>query len=211
MSTPVLAAKAWKTNAELIADVARLYLDDDMLMLDPTYGRGTWWKKWRPRHLVTVDLYKSADLCADFRDLPFDDASFDAVAFDPPYVCAGGRTTTGMADMHDRYGLTLAPTTARGVQETINEGLAEMHRVVKPGGLVLVKMQDYVSSGSLWLGTFHTMNHALGIGFKVVDRFEHITKPRPQPKRQRADGTPTKQLHARRNLSTLFVLKRRRS
>lgn len=207
----VLAAKHWRSNAELIEDIARLgYLREDWLTLDPTAGRQTWWKAWRPRQLVTVDLYKPADLRADFTDLPFADSTFDAVAYDPPYVCAGGRTTTGMADMHDRYGLTNAPTTARGVQQTINDGLAEMHRVVKPSGIVLTKCQDYVSSGSLWLGTHHTLIHALELGFRVVDRIEHITNPRPQPKRHRADGTPTKQLHARRNLSTLFVLRKPR-
>lgn len=43
---PVLAATAWKTNADLIVDCARLgYLRKEWITLDPTYGRGLWWAR----------------------------------------------------------------------------------------------------------------------------------------------------------------------
>lgn len=206
-SAPVLAASRWRSNAELIADCARLgYLRREWLTLDPTYGRGVWWKQWRPDQLVTCTDRAPVEVEADrnrvdFRALPFDDAVFDAVAYDPPYVSVGGRRTTGIADMHDRFGLTHAPTSPAGVQQLINDGLAEMHRVVKPRGIVLVKCQDYISSGRLWLGTHHTLTHAIALGFDVIDRLEHVTHPRPQPAGRR-------QVHARRNLSTLFVLQK---
>lgn len=208
---PVLAASRWRSNAELIADCARLhYLRADWVTLDPTYGRGVWWKAWRPDRLVTCTdrLVPTGDeTCTyhgvDFRDLPMRDNSFDAVAYDPPYVSIGGRKTTGIADMHDRFGLTHAPTSPAGVQQLINDGLTEMLRVVKPRGIVLAKCQDYVSSGRLWPGTHHTLTHALDLGFELLDRFEHVTHPRPQPARAR-------QVHARRNLSTLFVFRKTR-
>ena len=39
---PVLAAKAWVENGDLIADVARLgYLRDSDRILDPTWGLGS--------------------------------------------------------------------------------------------------------------------------------------------------------------------------
>lgn len=196
---PVLAATPWNSNAELIADCARLgYLRSDWLTLDPTYGKGTWWNVWRPLQLWTHDL---ADDGVDFRSLPYSDASFDAVAFDPPYVCVGGRATSTLPGFHQRYGLTDAPRTPAGVQELIDDGLTDAHRVVKPGGHVLVKCQDYIWSGRLWLGTHRTLTHALGLGFEVVDRLEHLSGVRPQPPGRR-------QVHARRNLSTLFVLRR---
>jgi hypothetical protein len=197
--SPVLAATAWRTNAELIADCARLgYLQSDWLTLDPTYGKGTWWNAWRPLQLWAHDL---ADDGVDFRALPYPDATFDAAVFDPPYVCVGGRQTSTIPGYHARYGLTDAPKTPAGLQEVINGGLDELHRVMKPKKFVLAKCQDYVWSGRLWLGTHHTLTHALAIGFEVVDRLEHLSGVRPQPPGRR-------QLHARRNLSTLFVLRR---
>lgn len=196
MSSTVLAAHNWHTNAELIADVARLgYLKKSDVTLDPTYGRGNWWTKWRPDQLVEHDVGLDGVL---FTDLPEDDDTFDAVAFDPPYVSTGGRDTTGMPEFFDRYGMTNAPRTPAGVQELINKGLDEIARVVKPKGKVLVKCANYISSGKLWTGTYYTQQHAFGLGWKLVDLFEHIGSPRPQPSGRR-------QVHARRNLSTLLV------
>lgn len=204
----VLAATEWRTNADLIVDCVELgYLHDEWRTLDPTYGRGRWWTRWRPADLVAHDLGLDA---VDFRDLPEADASFDAVAFDPPYVCVGGRTTTTMPEFHAAYGLTEAPRRPADLQAMNDAGLAEVHRVLGHKGMALVKCQDYVWSGRLYAGTHHTLTHALSLGFELVDRLEHIGKPRPQPPRSRADGQPVRQHHARRNLSTLFVLRRGR-
>jgi tRNA G10 N-methylase Trm11 len=184
----------------MIEDVARLgYLRSDWRTLDPTYGRGVWWGRWRPDDLVIHDRYTLDGV--DFRRLPHEEGEFDAAAFDPPYVCVGGRQSTGLPDMHDRFGLTRAPASPDGVQEDINLGLCEMHRVVRAGGIVVVKCQDYVSSGQLQPGTHWTLTAAFTLGFTLVDRLEHVAGVRPQPPGRR-------QVHARRNLSTLLVLRR---
>lgn len=81
--------------------------------------------------------------------------------------------------------------------------LAEVARVVRHRGLVLVKCQDYITSGRLWPGTHHTTTRGLELGLRLVDRLEYLTSPRPQPSGRR-------QVHARRNLSTLLVWEVRR-
>jgi tRNA G10 N-methylase Trm11 len=191
----VYAADNWPTNAALIADAASLYWDKGVCTLDPTYGRGLWWKQWRPVELVITDIRTGTD----FRHLPFEDGSFSQIAYDPPYVSVGGRKTTTIPDLHHRYGLTDAPTSPRALQTLINEGLTELRRVCAPRWIVFAKCQDYISSGKLWPGTHHTLTHAMALGFNLLDRFEHHGSPRPQPPGRR-------QVHARRNLSTLFVL-----
>lgn len=187
----------------MILDVVRLgYLKDTDFLLDPTYGKGKWWTRWREPD-VTHDLTTGVD----FRRLPEADGTFDSVAFDPPYVAMGGRKTTGIQEFFDRYGLTDAPKRPAELQEMNDAGLRECLRVVKKKGIVIVKSQDYVTSGKLFPGTHYTLTAALAMGFKLEDRLEHIGHARAQPKRTRKDGQPVRQHHARRNLSTLFVLR----
>ena len=198
---PVLAATSWPDNAAMIQDCVRLgYLKPNDQVLDPTYGRGLWWTRWRPSGLT----YNEAYAYVDFRSMQHWGRVFDAAVFDPPYI-SKGRATPKLGDFDDRYGLaTHAPGMKRKspaeIQNDMDAGLSELARVVKPGGYILMKCMDYVTSGKLWLGVYRTTTHALSLGLEVIDRLEHIHAPGPQPK-----GRP--QVHARRNHSTLLVLK----
>lgn len=193
----IRAFHAWKNNAELIHDVHRLgYIREDDTVLDVTYGKGKWWTEFKPKKLLKHDLYKLDGV--DFRDLPEEDNSVDVVAFDPAYVSTGGRATTTIPEMYDAYGMVEAASTPLGVQSDINSGLEEANRVSRR--IVLVKCQNYISSGKLFLGAIHTVNHALSLGMEVVDIFTMVTSPRPQPKGRR-------QVHARNNGSILYVLR----
>lgn len=210
MKKPILAAQFFKSNTDIIeACVALHFLKRTDLILDPTYGGGKWWKTWKPSgvgDLVRHDLKLDG---TDFRNLPYKARQFDAIAYDPPYVSVGGRATTTIREMYEAYGLAGAPTSPELLQALINDGLREMRRVLKPGGYCLVKCQDYVSSGRLWSGTFHTEQHARKLGFEVVEKFIHVKKSGgPQPKRTRKDGKAVRQHHARHNASMMIVLRR---
>lgn len=190
-----MAAQSWPTNADLIADVAHLYFDPVETILDVTYGRGNWWKKYHPPVLLAHDLYTLDGV--DFRELPEATDAVEVVAFDPPYVSMGGRETSTIEDFTDRYGMLLAPRTPTDLRAYIRAGLDECARVASH--LIIVKCQDYISSGTYQPATHWLLEDAGKMGLSLVDRFEHITRPRPQPPGRR-------QVHARRNLSTLFVL-----
>lgn len=191
----IMAAASWPTNADLIADVARLYFSEVETVLDVTYGRGAWWRKYHPPILLAHDLYNLDGV--DFRNLPEAADAVEVIAFDPPYVSMGGRETSTLPDMTDRYGMLNAPRTPSDLRFYIREGLEECARV--SSHLILVKCQDYISSGRYQPATHWLLEDAGKLGLEILDRFEHITRPRPQPPGRR-------QVHARRNLSTLFVL-----
>ena len=196
---PVMAATSWVDSAALVEDCVKLgYLRPEWRTLDPTYGRGSWWRRWRPDQLVCHDLAMDG---VDFRYLPEDDGTFDVAVFDPPYVCVGGRQTSTIPDFLDRYGLADAPKTPAALQKLIDDGLAEVARVVVGGGLLLVKCQSYVWGGKLWPGTFRVAERAERLGLELVDHLVHISGRRPQPPGRR-------QVHARRNHSDLLVLRK---
>jgi hypothetical protein len=199
---PVLAATRWKSNAELIRDLNEKlhYLNPKQRTLDPTYGKGTWWKLYTPPNLVQHDILLDG---VDFRHLPEENESFDAIGFDPPYVSVGGRKTSTLIDFNERYGLRDAPQSPQLLQGMINEGLVEMNRVLAKRGVLLVKCQNYISSGKLWLGEHHTLKTCLDLGLECVEVLHHVGNVRAQPARAR-------QVHARNNSSTMFVLRKPR-
>jgi hypothetical protein len=237
MSDLVLAARKYRNNGELVAACAQLgYLRQTDHVLDPTYGNGVWWRSWHPARPPAGEASGKLTTISglDFRQLPFADAVFDAAAYDPPYVCVGGRSTSGIKDFLARFGMDTAPRTPTELQQLMNDGLTEMARVVKPRSTILMKCADYVWSGKLWLGTHYTLTHALNVGLTVRDRLEMVGNVRAQPgdrthKCRTCAGSghfdaaanggeepvctvcngsgrlPTVQQHARRNLSTLFV------
>ena len=195
----VLAAQRWQSNAYLIADVAKLgYLDGSVL--DVTYGLGVFWQQWRPESLTACDLdvdKSPMGVSVDFTDLPFDDRSFNAVVFDPPYKLNG--TPTESVD--SRYGVHQR-STWQDRHTLICNGIDECARVSKR--IVLLKCMDQVVSGHKRWQTIEFTNHAATKGLDLIDRFDLLVNPRPQPSNRR-------QLHAQGNYSTLLVFEQSRN
>lgn len=190
----VNAYNAWPTNAHLIEDVARLgYLRKEWRTLDPTYGEGTFWKRWRPDRLIATDLKAPpAHFEADFRRLPWPDRWCDVVVFDPPYKLNG---TPSIPD--ERYGVGLAARW-QDRMSLIADGLVECSRLFKE--YLLVKCQDQVCSGKVRWQTLSVIGLAEEQGLELVDRFDMLGG-RAQPEGRR-------QVHARRNASSLLVFAR---
>lgn len=99
---PIFAIADAATNAEVIEQLARPrfveYLRPEWRTLDPTYGEGRFWTRWRPDDLVACDLNPAKSpigRSVDFRPglSGFPDNSFDAVVIDGPYkLCLDDET-----------------------------------------------------------------------------------------------------------------------
>jgi SAM-dependent methyltransferase len=191
----VPAAHAWRDNAELIVEVAKLgYLDG--LVVDATYGLGRFWARWRPARLIAHDIDPAKGDGVDLRRLPESDASVDVVVLDPPYKLNG---TPSLGDFDHAYGVHEATRWQDRVQ-LILDGIVESARVLRPGGRLLLKVQDQVVSGAVrWL-TVDCTTHAAAHELDLVDRFDLLRKGRPQPAGRR-------QVHAHGRPSTLLVFR----
>lgn len=196
MSDPILAWEPRATNADLIADCATLgYLPRPIV--DLTYGLGTFWNVYRPRGLVGCDLDPDKSPighAVDFTDTGFDDGEFASAVLDPPYKLNG--TPDPIVDA--RYGVDQY-VGIEGRHQLIRDGLTEAARIVRAGGYVLLKCQDQVSSGKVQWQTVEFINHAAGVSLVLEDMLFFPS--------YRAQPSGTRQLHARRNYSTMLVLR----
>lgn len=192
MTAPVFAFDSWPTNGHLIAVVAKLYIPADALVVDYTYGRGTWWTIIRPAHFVAHDLRLDG---VDFRHPPEADESVGAAAFDPPYKLNGRPDPA----VDGRYGVD-EPTRWQDRIALMLDGVKGIAPTIRPGGVLLAKCQDQVCSGHVrWQSDLIT-EAAAGCGLVKVDRFD-FPDYRPQPEGRR-------QVHARRNTSQLLVFRK---
>jgi hypothetical protein len=135
------------TNAALIAHVAKLHMPSGAVVADVTYARGMFWTKARGEFTVLASDLVPRPGCAfaaDFRRLPYRDASIDVVALDPPYLSKPERS----------MGYKLAtqyngPMTARGIDhaglvELYRTGMTEASRVLRHGGQLWIKCKDEI-------------------------------------------------------------------
>lgn len=116
-------------------------------ILDATCGsRMMWFNKQHPDALY-MDIRKEdftacdgrhvsvdPDLIADFRDMPFNDASFRLVVFDPPHFNDLGDSSFTA----QKYG-KLFPTW----ETDLKAGFDECMRVLQPGGVLIFKWNEF--------------------------------------------------------------------
>lgn len=155
-------------NAGLIASIAPLYLDGSVL--DVTYGLGAWWRRFTPEPFAHHDL---ADDGVDFRALPYEDASWDAICFDPPYIPSRAMDTSTKRGRTHRLAYGLNERRSRAdVDALMADGLSECARVA--GRWVLAKCCDYSeSAGSFHLGHITAIAAGEAAGMRVADLIVH--------------------------------------
>jgi len=78
------------------------------------------------------------DEVQDFRDLPYNDKSFNLVVFDPPHVTREDGMNQLKGIITKKYGALRAETW----QADLKAGFDELWRVLKPGGTLVFKFAD---------------------------------------------------------------------
>ena len=197
-------------NADVFPNVLRLHVPEGSKVADVTFGKGVFWRNVR---VDEYDLHPS-DIAdgVDCRNLPYEDGSFDCVVFDPPYMegfFRDGNATKAGAGTHttfrDHYSNGNETPTERGgkwhaaVVELYEQGGGEAHRVLRDGGVLIVKCQDEVSANRQNLTHVEIINAYSEMGFFCKDLFVVVRPNRPGMSRM------LKQVHARKNHSYFLV------
>jgi SAM-dependent methyltransferase len=139
-------------------------------ILDATVNSGRFWRGSR-RRVTGIDLEAShrPDVVADNTRLPFRAGSFDVVVYDPPHVPNQGQDRS--KDFHTRFGL--GPRSGKESGYTLSgmfpPFLREAYFVLKPEGLLLAKLTDYVHDHRYQWAHVDFIQAAATAGFRPCD------------------------------------------
>jgi len=166
---------------EIIRDILRLHNMSLKIELDPTYSKGIFYKN--SKGLVEEPVYKF-DLTPQTEDtvqsssdnLPLENSSIRSIMFDPPFVISGktvNDSKEGSCKISKRFGSYFS---YEELKNHYRDSLVEFHRILKPEGLLIFKLQNVISSGKQHFTHYFVMKEALKIGFYPLDEFVLISK-----------------------------------
>ena len=191
--SPILSAKVGD-NSDLFLDIFSIYGKEYGTIIDITYGKGVFWKK------INTELYDffPSDILTgvDYNNLPYKASSVDMVVFDPPYMGNNGGKSYAVAR---NYNVDVPKYSKDYIPKLYFNSMDEANRVLKKGGILIVKCQDEIQSGKQNMNHITIIQYAIENGFRVEDLFILVQKNTPIMRHQY-------QLHARKNHSYFIVL-----
>ena len=189
------------TNDAVFPRVLSLYVAPGSTVADVTYGKGVFWRR------IPKNAYKvlSSDISTgvDCRRLSYENSSIDCVVFDPPYMHTPGGTAHINHQNYETYYRNNQATSDRKYHEAVLDlyfsAAREAWRVLRPGGIYIVKCQDEVCANQQRLTHIEITNELTGCGFVAEDLFVVVRTGRPGVSRI------LRQAHGRKNHSYFLV------
>lgn len=207
-TTRLILSSHFGDNADLFPQILSLHVPKGSRIADVTYGKGVFWRK------VSADDYTllASDLKTgvDCRALPYCDGEIDCVVLDPPYMEGLYRADESFAgqgtheSFQESYSNGTRPEAISAkwhdaVLEMYVQSAIEANRVLRKGGILIVKCQDEVSAGIQRLTHVEIILNLHQLDFYAKDLFVLTRLNRPAVTRS------LKQLHARKNHSYFIV------
>lgn len=187
---------------ELLQWITSLYVEAGRFDVDPTFSRGGFYRKIPPPKLC-YDLVpqRKGVLQADCRRLPIKSGSIRSVIIDPPFLATTGKSLTGDTGnvINRRFSVC---RNERELAALYEAAIIEAHRVLCPGGVLVFKCQDKVSSGKQYMMHCSVYQWAIARGFEVLDLFILLARSRLVANWQR------NQKHARKFHSYFWVFRK---
>lgn len=189
-------------NSILFPGALKLFTEEGDRILDMTWGLGVFWKNidCSKYDLVKNDLDKSrGDIHFDFRNMPHEDKSFDVIIFDPPYASRSSNKNSFVGSLYNNANHHL--NTVEDVLKFYLDGMQESKRLLKNGGILMVKCMDEISGGKQKRNHISIWKSALDLGFIDEDLFVLVQNKTPVMRHDH-------QFHARKNNSYLWVFRK---
>lgn len=189
------------TSDAVFPDILSLYVAPGSVIADVTYGRGVFWRRV-PEGVFRV-LPTDIATGTDCRSLPYGDGTIDCVVFDPPYMHTPGGTAHVNHQNYEGYYQNNRANSVKKYHEAVLDlyftAAQEAWRVLRQGGIYIVKCQDEVCANVQRFTHIEIINELAGYGFVAEDLFVVVRKGKPGVSRM------LRQAHARKNHSYFIV------
>lgn len=201
-----LASIWYETDAELLERMLTFYpRKRPRLILDATVNSGRFWEgSKRPVVGLDIDPRHGPTVVGDNMHMPFRNASFDVVVYDPPHIPNQGKDRE--KDFNTRFGLVLKASPEQGYNfsHLYPPFAREAYRVLKKEGVLLCKIADYVHGHRFQWAHVELIQAAVSVGFTACDCIVKIRKgPITDPRWKKAH-------HARRHHCYWLIFRKSR-
>jgi SAM-dependent methyltransferase len=189
-------ASVWDgTDAELLEKMLDFYpRERPQRILDATVNTGRFWSESnRPVVGIDIEIKHHPDIVADNLQMPICDNTFDVIVFDPPHIPNQGKDKS--KDFNTRFGLVLKSSAENNYNfsHLFPPFAQEAYRVLKPEGILLCKITDYVHGHRFQWAHIDFILAAAEVGFCPCDCIVKVRKaPIVSPRWKKAH-------HARRH------------
>ena len=173
-----LASVWYGEDAELLEHLLRFYpRKTPRRILDATVNGGRFWRgSKRPVIGMDVDPRHRPAIVADNTQMPVRDSSLDVVVYDPPHIPNQGKDRS--KDFNTRFGLVQRSSKDNHYTftHTFPPFVKEAYRVLKPEGILLCKLTDYVHHHRYQWAHIEFINAARDAGLMPCDCIIKIRK-----------------------------------
>jgi len=190
------------TDYEIIDAIINLHLGGRSIHLDPTYSKGSVYKKTKQPILRydknPIKGSKGVEK-SNCEKLPIENNSIYSIMFDPPFMFGTSKSTTLKIKNNAKTRYTMF-NNFDALKKMYNKSLIEFYRILKNKGFLIFKCQDFTNSSTTMT---HCLVHnwAINKGFKPVDLFVRLVERRIYNKKLH-------QRHARKFHSYYFVFQK---
>jgi len=146
-------------------------------ILDATVNVGRFWRSSR-RPVVGMDIEfrHGPTIVGDNTQMPLRDCTMDVVVYDPPHIPNQGKDRS--KDFNTRFGLTLKSLKENGYSfaHLYPPFVSEAYRVLRPEGLLICKITDYVHGHRFQWAHIDLIQAATAEGFCPCDCIVKVRK-----------------------------------